>query len=84
MKRLIAIGLFCVAGAAYAGLIGSTMDSAATQGWQKKETKKYKLDVYGFDARAYEFNTENGMRCVMVFPGGDAKGWQMQCHPGVK
>ena len=37
--------------------------------------------MYGFDARAYEFTTDNGMRCVAVFPGGSAQGWQLQCLP---
>ena len=36
---------------AHAGMF----DSAATSNWPTKPTKKYKLDVYGYDARAYEF-----------------------------
>jgi hypothetical protein len=60
---------------AHAGLF----DSAMTSDWKTKETTKYKLDMYGFDARAYEFETDNGMKCVIVFPGGDAKGSAMQC-----
>lgn len=62
---------------AHAGMF----DSAATSNWPTKPTKKYKLDVYGYDARAYEFQTDNGMKCVAVFPGGEAKGWQLQCLP---
>jgi hypothetical protein len=76
MKKLFVL-IALIAGTANAGLI----DSAMTQGWQTKETKKYKLDMYGFDARAYEFKTDNGMTCVAVFPGGSAVGWQMQCMP---
>lgn len=72
--------LFMVSNA-HAGLIGNAMDSAATSNWPVKETKKYKLNMYGFDGRAYEFNTDNGMKCVAVFPGGSATGWQMQCMP---
>lgn len=60
---------------AHAGLFGSAM----TSDWKTKETTKYKLDMYGFDARAYEFDTDNGMQCVAVFPGGEARGWQMNC-----
>lgn len=74
MKYVIASLLF-VAGVAHAGLF----DSAMTSDWKTKQTNKYKLEMYGFDGRAYEFDTDNGMKCVAVFPGGDAKGWQMQC-----
>jgi hypothetical protein len=66
---------------ANAGLVGNAIDSAATSSWPVKETKKYKLNMYGFDARAYEFVTDNGMKCVAVFPGGSATGWQLQCTP---
>jgi hypothetical protein len=76
MKKMILL-MALVGGTAHAGLL----DAAATSGWPVKETKRYKLDVYGFDARAYEFKTDNGMTCIAVFPGGDAKGWQMQCVP---
>ena len=76
MKYVIA-GLLMVSGVAHAGLL----DSLATGDWKTKETNRYKLDMFGFDARAYEFKTENGMNCVAVFPGGSAKGWQMQCTP---
>ena len=76
MKYVIA-SLLLVSGVAHAALF----DSVMTSDWKTKETTKYKLDMYGFDARAYEFDTDNGMKCVAVFPGGDAKGWQMQCLP---
>lgn len=76
MKKLIVL-MTLVGGTAHAGLL----DAAATSSWPTKETKKYKLDMYGFDARAYEFKTDNGMTCVAVFPGGSATGWQMQCVP---
>jgi len=69
----IASALFAVN--AKAGLLGSI----ATSDWPTHETKKYKLDMYGFDARAYEFDTNNGMRCVAVYSGGQQNGFQMQC-----
>ena len=62
---------------AHAGMF----DSAATSNWPTKPTKKCKLDVYGYDARAYEFQTGNAMKCVAVFPGGEARGWQLQYFP---
>lgn len=84
MKKILIL-MALVASSANAGLIGNSIDSAATANWPTKETKKYKLNMYGFDARAYEFQTDNGLRCVAVFPGGSAQGWQLQCQPvGVK
>lgn len=80
MKNILILSILAASASAHAGLFGA----AATSDWQTKQTKKYKLDVYGYDARAYEFNTDNGMKCVMVFPGGDAKGWQMQCVPAAQ
>jgi hypothetical protein len=76
MKKILVL-MAMVATTAHAGLL----DAAATQGWPTKQTKRYKLDVYGYDARAYEFETDNGMKCIMVFPGGSAQGWQMECLP---
>lgn len=73
--------LFIVTNNAHAGLVGNAIDSAATSDWPVKTTKKYKLNMYGFDGRAYEFVTDNGMKCVAVFPGGSAVGWQLQCLP---
>lgn len=57
------------------------LTAISTSSWPIKQTDKYKLDMYGYDARAYEFKTNNGMKCVAVFPGGSAVGWQMQCLP---
>ena len=78
MKKLLVIAALALTSmTTSAGLL----DAAATSNWPVKPTTKYKLDVYGFNARAYEFTTDNGMRCVMVFPGGEVSGWQMQCLP---
>jgi hypothetical protein len=77
MKSLFIAMIALAATAAQANI----WHSAATSNWPTKPTKKYKLDMYGYDARAYEFITENGMRCVAVFPGGSAQGWQLQCLP---
>lgn len=82
MKKILAIALMSLAGVAYAGLIGNSIDSAATKNWPTKPTSKYKLEMYGFDARAYEFSTDNGMKCVAVYSGGEQKGFQMSCIPG--
>ena len=76
-KFIVAVAAVATLGVAQAGML----DSVATSNWNTKPTVKYKLDMYGYDGRAYEFTTDNGMRCVAVFPGGDAKGWQMQCLP---
>lgn len=77
MKKLLAILLVTLSTHSHAGLVSAI----ATSDWPTKPTTKYKLNMYGFDARAYEFTTDNGMRCVAVFPGGSATGWQLQCLP---
>lgn len=88
MKAVLGRVLYFVLGAlvasffltqpAHAGLFSSVM----TNDWPTTTTKKYKLDMYGFDARAYEFDTTNGMKCVAVYSGGEQKGFQMQCIKG--
>lgn len=80
MKKLVIgviIGLSVATGFAYAGLL----DSMATSDWPIKKSKKYKIDMYGYDARAYEFDTDNGMTCVAVYSGGEQRGFQMACRP---
>lgn len=79
-KSILIASLLTFACVANAGIVGALM----TSDWAEKPTKRYKLDVYGYDARAYEFTTDNGMKCVMVFPGGSATGFQMQCLPSSK
>ena len=80
-KRTIAMLLFAVgillfyAAAAHAGLFSSL----ATSNWETRSTEKYKLDMHGFDARVYEFDTKNGMKCVAVYSGGEQAGFQMEC-----
>ena len=61
------------------GAQAGLFDSAMTADWPTKPTKKYKLDMYGFDARAYEFKSDNGLNCIAVFAGGTQGGFQMQC-----
>ena len=76
MNKLVAIAaLTLLTSTAHAGLF----DSAMTSDWKTKPTTKYKLDMYGYDARAYEFKTDNGLNCVAVFSGGTQGGFQMQC-----
>ena len=43
-------------------------DSAMTSGWDSVESKRYKLEAYGYDARVYEWTPlENpNTRCVFV------------------
>lgn len=71
----IIVGASVAAGTAYAGLF----DAAVTSNWPVKTSKKYKIDMYGFNARAYEFDTDNGMSCVAVYSGGEQGGFQMGC-----
>lgn len=77
MKKLLAIALITLASQAHAGLVSAI----ATADWPVKPSKKYKLEMFGFDARVYEFTTDNGMKCVAVYSGGQQNGFQMQCTP---
>lgn len=77
----VTLGMMVILASVFQNAHAGLFSSAMTADWPTKPTKKFKLEMYGFDARAYEFETDNGMRCVAVFPGGDAKGWQLQCLP---
>lgn len=79
-KVIAAIVLASATISANAGLF----DSLATGNWETKPTKRYKLEMYGFDARVYEFDTDNGMSCVAVYSGGEQAGFQMQCRNKVE
>jgi len=79
MTNLFKILTIATLAAAQATAHASLWDSAATGNWPTKPTKKYKLEMYGYNARAYEFTTDHGLKCVAVFPGGSAQGWQLQC-----
>lgn len=79
MKKLI--GLLALAALpmlAHAGI----WDSIATAGFpDKKPDAHYKLDVYGFDTRVYEFRsvTDKNVLCIAAFSGGNSNAFQMQC-----
>ena len=77
MKKIILASFLALSSISIAN--AGLFDSVATSDWPTKDTKKYKLSMYGFDARAYEFETNNGMVCVAVYSGGEQKGFQMQC-----
>jgi hypothetical protein len=57
-------------------------DSIATSDFPEvKPEAHYKLDVYGYDARVYEFRSQSdkNVLCVAVFSGGNTNGFQLQC-----
>ena len=57
-------------------------DSIATSDFPEvKPEAHYKLDVYGFDARVYEFRSksDNNVLCVAAFSGGNTNAFQLQC-----
>ena len=61
---LVAITVFLTSTQANAGLF----DSAMTADWDTVKGKSYKLEVYGFDARAFEWTPLDNpnVRCVFV------------------
>lgn len=80
MKKCIAAALLSasVALPANAGMF----DSIATSGWDEKRAKsKYKLDVYGYDVRVYEWTPKDNknVRCVLIAGNENSSG--VACYP---
>ncbi|MDP6969249.1 MAG: hypothetical protein QGG88_09060 [Gammaproteobacteria bacterium] len=73
------VGAMALVPSAYAGL----MDSIATLNFPTKESVAYKVDVYGYDARVYEFIPEHNKDyvCIMLATGGNSNAVQMECIP---
>ena len=68
---LIAIGFILLTGLvafAMSPAKAGMWDAVTTMDWETKETKAYKLDVEGYDARAYEWTPADNpnVRCVFV------------------
>ena len=67
------------------GLIAATsasagwLDSAATSGWDTKESEKYKLEAYGFDLRVYEWNPKGNSNVTCVTAFGETGPVGLQC-----
>lgn len=78
MTKLIAITIFFITSTANASLFDSMMTSDFPE---NKNAGKYKVDVYGFDMRVYEFIPKNAPDhvCIAAFSGGDSKSFQMEC-----
>lgn len=77
-KVLIFAMMMTLAGVANAGL----WDSVATSGWPEVTPEtKYKLDVYGFDARVYEYRPKGNpdILCIATFTGGNTNTFQQDC-----
>jgi len=85
MKKLLAVAallatpLLTTTTSVQAGL----MDSIATMNFPTKEAVRYKVDVYGYDARVYEFVPEHNSDyvCIMLATGGNSNAVQMECIP---
>lgn len=61
---------------ASAGLFGSITSS----GWPTKETKKYKIEAYGFDVRIYEWTPEENSNVRCVFAAGNENSTGVACY----
>jgi hypothetical protein len=63
----------------HAGLFTSAMTSS----WDTIDSKYYKLDAYGFDARVYEWTPlgNPNMRCVFV---ASNKSSGVGCYPAIE
>lgn len=77
-KILIAVSLMFIMSVANAGLLDSVMTSNFKT---KNTTSEYKIDVYGYDVRVYEWKpTDNpNYRCVFVAGSSNSSG--TACYP---
>lgn len=41
--------------------------SMVTSDWETKESKRYLVEAYGFDVRAYDWERSDGMLCTAMF-----------------
>lgn len=80
MNKLIKIALLSallVTSTSHAGLF----DSAMTSGWEDKNpSAKYKLDVYGFDVRVYEWIPKDNPNVRCVFVAGNENSSGVACY----
>jgi len=84
MKKLFAVAALLTAPLLItASVQAGLMDSIATMNFPTKEAVAYKVDVYGYDARVYEFVPEHNPDyvCIMLATGGNSNAVQMECIP---
>jgi len=84
MKKLFAVAVLLTAPLLItASVQAGLMDSIATMNFPTKEAVAYKVDVYGYDARVYEFVPEHNPDyvCIMLATGGNSNAVQMECIP---
>jgi hypothetical protein len=84
MKKLFAVAVLLAAPLLItASVQAGLMDSIATMNFPTKEAVAYKVDVYGYDARVYEFVPEHNPDyvCIMLATGGNSNAVQMECIP---
>lgn len=80
MKKilLIIVATLLAVSSASAGV----WDSMATSGWDEKSpTAKYKLDVYGYDVRIYEWTPKDNPNIRCVFAAGNENSSGVSCYP---
>ena len=76
MKKVLVLLAVMVA-VAQAGM-WSTMQGLSMD--KKKLTSQYVIDTNGYNPRVYEFDTVNGMKCVIVFSSSnEGSSPAMQC-----
>jgi ABC-type glycerol-3-phosphate transport system substrate-binding protein len=78
MKVLLGIILMSGSFITNAGFIDSMLTSDFNE---FKPDIKYKLEVYGYDARVYEFTPKSAINttCVLIATGGTSNAIQMEC-----
>jgi hypothetical protein len=85
MFKKISVAAFAlgVSTAANAGLISDMMTSDFEV---RNPDARYKVEVYGFDLRVYEFTpvTQPNHTCVFIASGGSTNSIQMECFEKIR
>lgn len=76
MKNLLLVLIACFSLHANAGMF----DTLATSNWPTKPTTKYKIDVYGYDMRVYEWTPKDNPDVRCVFTAGNKNSSGTACY----
>lgn len=78
LSLLLGLSLFTCSAPSMAGLFGTM---AASDWPVKKVSGKYKLETYGYDARAYEWTPKHNKKVSCVLIAGSSSSTGVACYP---
>ena len=78
MKKILLVFtvLALVSSQSNAGILSSVV----TSDWPTKDTKKYKIEAYGFDVRIYESTPSDNKNVRCVFAAGNQNSTGVACY----